>query len=268
MPQQLPHTLRARRGARGRGGRTAPLALRRPGAPGRARLSRPRLRAGPGAARRGRGTLHLAVGQRLPPQLPAHSCVHRRAASPASRDGAHGNGHAPGARGHRKLAWPARPAARGGKLRPPQPHLPRRAPAGAGRQEPRAAWLCARTRRALGHRVLLESACRGGGLRPAMRARPRRHALPRRAHARGTRCQPGRLPLRPQDRDGGHQRLWHGHRQEQRELRRPLQPANVTRELLPGGWPRRARRHEGRMSVALFGIRRPYRRVSPREDRA
>ena len=37
------------------------------------------------------------------------------------------------------------------------------------------------------------------------------HALPRGALREGARAQPGGLPLRPCARDGGHQRVWHGH---------------------------------------------------------
>ena len=73
-------------------------------------------------------------------------------------------------------------------------------------------------------------------------ARHRGHPLPRRAHRRGARRNQAGLRERYGPGHSGHQRLRHGHRQVQRQLRGALGHARVGGGLLPGGRPRRARR--------------------------
>ena len=93
-------------------------------------------------------------------------------------------------------------------------------------------------------------------MRPALAGGLRLHALPRGPFRRGAPRQPGRVPLRPCERDGGHQRLRHGHRQVQRGLRHPLQHALRPGGILPGGGPRRPRRVPGRLHPHLQQERR------------
>ncbi len=59
--------------------------------------------------------------------------------------------------------------------------------------------------------------------------------------------------LRPGAGHGGHQRLWHGHRQAQRAVRHSLQYAQGSGELLSGGGPRGPRRGTGSLHPALPG---------------
>ena len=78
--------------------------------------------------------------------------------------------------------------------------------------------------------------------------------------------EPGGLFLRPRAGDGGHERLWHGHRQIRRALRRALQHAQGSGKLLSGSGPRRARRRSGRLRAALWQERCGHAALSHREN--
>ena len=78
-------------------------------------------------------------------------------------------------------------------------------------------------------------------------------------------AQPAPLPARGRHRDGGDDRLRHGHRQARRALRRAPRPAEVDRRLLPGNRPRRPRRRTRR---GLAGLRPGRRGPAAADDRA
>ena len=63
--------------------------------------------------------------------------------------------------------------------------------------------------------------------------------------------QPATLPARGRRRDGGDDRLRHGHRQARRALRRAHRPAQVAGGLLPGDRARRSRRRARRSLACL-----------------
>jgi hypothetical protein len=84
---------------------------------------------------------------------------------------------------------------------------------------------------------------RQGGRRDASAAegcRRKRHAVSRQAARGGTRREPEPVHERRAPRDGGDQRVWHGHRQERYALRHPPAGAGQPGSLLPGVRPRRA----------------------------
>ena len=146
-----------------------------------------------GAVRGGRGALRVAVGPRLPARLlpPGRRRTHARRGLAA---GLHGHGHS--ARGGRRgaAARPARPAARGHRLRPAE-HRLRGGPAGRAREAGAGRGGAARAGCAAGDRVRRHA----GGLRgagPGAERRPRRGGggLPRRARPRAARDGAAPLP--------------------------------------------------------------------------
>ncbi len=204
---------------------------------------------------RRRSPLHLTVGLRFPPLVPAH----RRAAREVARcpgAGAHGLGHETRGRRHhappavRRTAYPAE------QLRTSQPFVQRpphrrqeRAAAAPGTQRPR-----------FGHRLRPYARRHRAGRRHAAQGGYNGRGLPRGHGACRTLATTGGVGLGQDARDGRHQRLRHGHRQTRRALRRPLQHVRLARELLPGGRPSGPRRHaELRPAAGIVGRRRTHR---------
>ena len=203
------------------------------------------------AAGRRRGALHLAVGLRLPPLLPAHRRTARTAARSAGA-GAHGIGHTRCRPRHHAAAALRRTARPAQLVRTAQPLLRRaarrgqkRATASRGAQRGRQRYrLRAHARRLrTAHRI------------PARRRR-RRDLLPRRPGQRRTLDPAGGVARGPHAHHGGHQRLRHGNRQGRRAFRRPLLHARLARKLLSGSGPCGTRR-KARLCRAA---RRPGRR--------
>ena len=98
-----------------------------------------------------------------------------------------------------------------------------------------------------GYRDAWPRSCAASGVRAA--------ALPRGAGARTAAAHPGGLRRGAARRGGGHGRLRHGHRSQQRALRDPRGHAQVHRALPAGDGPGRSRRPGGRVRAA--STRRP-----------
>ena len=209
-------------------------------------------RAGPGlAVRDRRGALRVAVGPRLPARVPAIARARRalpeRAARGADRD--RRRAHAGGDR-HRAQARERGPLRR--QLRPAQHPLHHR---GDGQHRRARAAVAVHRRRASQrrrHRLLPVAQVGRGDRGLADSQGPHRARLSRRPARRRAPPHAGALPGRGRARRVRHDRVRHGHRQARRALRRPPQPAQDDRELLPGDRPRRPRRRAGQR---LDGLR-------------
>ena len=185
------------------------------------------------ADRRRRGPLHLAVGLRLPALVPAH----RRAARKTPRRpraGAHRLGHENSGRRHHAPPEIPRTAHSAQQFRAPQPLVQRpphrrqeRTAAAAGPQRPRH-----------GHRLRPHAGGHRADRRPPASGGHDGRRLPRRTGTRRAVAAAGGVALGQDARDGGHQRLRHGHRQSGRAVRGPLCDVRLARKLLPGGRPR------------------------------
>ena len=196
------------------------------------------------AARRRRGALHLRVGPRLPPRLPAPR--RRRGGARAPDDPRpHRDRRAAGARRDRRAARDCASPDRHPRLRPPE-HPPRRSSASTARAARSAS--CARSPsgsrppsrpgsstspRGARPRSSPASLCGDGAARGVL---PRGHEEPR------ARRRPGALHGRRPRRRVRDDRVRDGHRQGRRPLGLPRRDLRVARRLLPGDRPRRPRR--------------------------
>ncbi len=198
-----------------------------------------------------RGALRQRVGPRFPPRVPAD----RGFARALRRDPVHRadrDGDPTRARRHHPPLAPARAAHVRRELQPAEPDVPRRPKERA--TEALIDFLASAPERQR-DRVRAE---------PRLRRRPRRASASRR-HLRPAPTMPGSTrrsaraikssSARRRPRDLRDDRLWDGHRQVQRALRRALRPAQEHRGLLSGDRPRRARRPPGRLP-ALLQLRR------------
>ena len=182
------------------------------------------------AAGRGRSPLHLAVGLRLPPFVPAHRRTARKTAG-RSRAGTHGLGDQARGRGHhappalRRAAYPAQ------QFRAPQP-LVQRPP---HRRQKRAAAPAGPERSRFGHRLRPHARRHRAGRRHAAPAGRDGCGLPRRHGTRRAFAAAGGVGRGQDARHGRHQRLRHGHRQTRRAVRRPLRHVRFARKLLSRG---------------------------------
>ena len=201
--------------------------------------------------RRRRGALHLRMGPRLPPRLPADRRG-RRGARPRPARRLHRDRHRGGACRHRPAAGAAPPLRGGARVRPSQP--PPRRGAGARREDEAGADRAARRPRWRPHHRLRGHPRPGHDAGGAARAPPSDHALPRRARRRGAVARPGALRLRRGASRGHHQRLRDGRRHPDGAPGHPRRPAPLARGVLPAGGAGGARR------PARGLRRRPHRR--------
>ncbi len=221
---------------------------RAPGQPALPRAGAPLHRQGYRPVRGGRSPLHLRLGPRLPPRLPAHR-AYRQGPSfqrPGHRHHRHRQRPCGGGRGRTTGARPLhQPGGAGQGITPPADHpleRPGRAAGLAGAEPARHA--------RLGHHLLPHRGRLPAGHRVAEGARFRRTRLPCPTRQRGAGGAGGHAPRQPGQSPGGHGGPGHGLRQARPGLRRPLPEAGQHSLILPADRASRASRGPGLRDTA------------------